>query len=90
METQTEKQNSTIEAYFQAFVNFKQNDWVQLFPITEFAYNNAKNANTGHTPFEFNCGYYPCVSYEENLDPHSKSKTAEKLSSELQNLMAIY
>ena len=24
---QTEKQNSTIEAYLQAFVNFEQNDW---------------------------------------------------------------
>ena len=25
---QTEKQNSTMETYFQAFINFKYNDWV--------------------------------------------------------------
>ena len=78
-----------MEAYLRAFVNFKQNDWAQLLPMAEFAYNNAKNASTGHTLFELNCGYYPCVSYEEDLDPRSKSKTAEELSSELQNLMAV-
>ena len=57
--------------------------------MAEFAYNNAKNASTGHTPFELNCGYHPRVSYEEDLDPRSKSKTAEELSSELRNLMAV-
>ena len=86
---QTEKQNSTMEAYFQAFVNFEQNDWIRLLSMAEFAYNNAKNASTGHIPFELNCGYHLCVSYEENLDPCSKSKTAEELSSKLQNLMAV-
>ena len=59
---QTERQNSTIEAYLQAFVNFKQNDWARLLPIAEFAYNNAKNASTGYILFMLNCRYYPCVS----------------------------
>ena len=57
--------------------------------MTKFAYNNAKNASTDHTLFELNCGYHPRVSYKEDLDPCSKLKTAKKLSSELQNLMAI-
>ena len=57
--------------------------------MMEFAYNNAKNASTGHTSFELNCGYHFRVSYKENLDPRLKSKTAEELSSELQNLMAV-
>ena len=86
---QTERQNSTMEAYLQAFVNFEQNDWAWLLPMAEFAYNNAKNASIGHTSFELNCGYHPRVSYEEDLDPRSKSKTAEELSSELRNLMAV-
>ena len=85
---QTENQNSTIKAYLWAFVNFEQNDWARLLPMAEFAYNNAKNASTGFTPFELNCGYHPRVSYKEDLDPRSKSKTAEKLSSDLRNLMA--
>ena len=87
----TEKQNSTIEAYLQAFVNFKQNNWVQLFPIAEFAYNNAKNVSTNYMLFELNCGYHLCVSYkeEEILDPRSKSKTAGELSSKLQELIIV-
>ena len=86
---QTERQNSTMEPYLRAFVNFEQNDWARLLLMAEFAYNNAKNASTGHTLFELNCGYHPCVSYEEDLDPRSKLKTAEELSSELRNLMAV-
>ena len=57
--------------------------------MAEFAYNNAKNASTGFTPFELNCGYYPWVSYKKDLDPRPQSKTAEEISSELRNLMAV-
>ena len=57
--------------------------------MAEFAYNNAKNASTGFTLFELNCRYHPRVSYEEDLDPRSKSRTAEELSSELQELMTV-
>ena len=86
---QTERQNSTMEAYLRAFVNFEQNDWARLLPMAEFAYNNAKNASTGHTPFELNCGYHPRVSFEEDTDPRSRSKTAKKLSSKLRELMTV-
>ena len=57
--------------------------------MAKFAYNNAKNASTGYTPFELNCGYHPYVFFEENLDPRSKSKIVEELSSELQELMTV-
>ena len=86
---QTERQNNTMEVYLQAFVNFEQNDWARLLPIAKFAYNNAKNASTSYTPFEFNCGYHPRVFYKEDLDPRSKSRTAEELSSELRELMTV-
>ena len=86
---QIERQNSTIEAYLRAFVNFKQNDWARLLPMAKFAYNNAKNASTGFTPFELNCRYHLWVFYKGDLDPRSKSRTAEKLSSELRELMTV-
>ena len=57
--------------------------------MAEFAYNNAKNASTNHTLFKLNCKYYPWVFYKKDLDLYSKSKTAKKLSSKLQNLTAI-
>ena len=87
---QTERQNSTIEAYLRAFVNFKQNDWARFLLMVEFAYNNAKNASTGHTPFELNCGYHPRVSYKEDVDSRSQSKSIDELSAELRELMIVY
>ena len=74
---QTEKQNNTMEAYLRAFVHFEQNDWARLLTMAKFAYNNAKNASTGYTSFELNCRYPPRVSYEEDLDLRSKSRTVE-------------
>ena len=56
--------------------------------MVEFAYNNAKHTSTGYTPFKLNCGYHSRVSYEENVDPHSRSKAADKLTEELKNLIA--
>ena len=79
-DSQTERHNSTMKAYFWAFVNFKQNDWAQLLPMAEFAYNNAKNASIGYTPFELNCRYHPRVFYKKDLNPRLQSKTAEELS----------
>ena len=84
------RQNNTMKAYFQAFVNFEQNDWVWLLFMAEFAYNNIKNANIGYMPFELNCGYHPYVSYEKNLNPLLKLKIAEELSSKLWELMIVY
>ena len=86
---QTKRQNSTMEAYLWAFVNFKQNDWAKLLLMTEFAYNNAKNASFGYTPFELNCGYRPWMSYKEDVNPRSKFKSADELSAELRKLMIV-
>ena len=86
---QTERQNSTMEAYLRVFVNFKQNDWVRLIPMVEFTYNNTKNASTDHTPFELSCGYHPWISYEEEIDPRFQSKLADELSVELRKLMIV-
>lgn len=56
---QIERQNSTIEAYLQIFVNYKQDNAIELLPIAKFAYDNTKNASTGCISFELNCGFYP-------------------------------
>ena len=57
--------------------------------MAKFAYNNAKNANTMHTSFELNSGYHSRMLYEDNIDPRSKSKSADKLQAELRELMIV-
>ena len=57
--------------------------------MAEFAYNNVKIISTGHTPFELNYGYHFRISYEEEVNPFSKSKSADKQPAELRELMII-
>ena len=71
------------------FVNWEQNDWAHFLPIAEFVYNNAKNANTGHIPFKLNCGFHPRVFFKDNIDPYSRSRSANKLAKELKDLINI-
>ena len=86
---QIKRQNSTNKAYLLAFVNFEQSDWARLLPMAEFAYNNAKNATIGHTPFELNCGYHVWMLYEEEIDSRFKSKSANKVSAQQRELMFV-
>ena len=57
--------------------------------MAEFAYNNAKNASTSYTPFELNCGYHFRMSYEEDVDSCSQSKSADELSAEFRELIIV-
>ena len=79
-----------MEAYLWAFVNWEQNNWARFLLTAEFAYNNSMITSTSHTPFEFNCGYHPWILYEEEVDLHSQSKSADEIFENLRELMVIY
>jgi len=49
---QTERTNKTMEQYLRIFVNKEQNNWAQLLPTAQLAYNNVKSDTTGVTPFK--------------------------------------
>ncbi len=57
--------------------------------MAEFFYNNAKNANTGHTLIEFNYEFYPQVLFEKDINPYTKYCFANKLVKELKELIEI-
>ena len=57
--------------------------------MAEFVYNNAKNISTGHTFLKLNCSYHPKVSFEEDIDRCSKSRSADELIEELRELIEI-
>jgi len=48
---QTECQNQTMEQYLRDFCNYQQDNWVELLPLAEFAYNNSVYGSTRMTPF---------------------------------------
>ena len=59
---QTEHANQTLEQYLRVYCNYQQNNWSELLPLAEFAYNNALNTMTGLTPFYANKGYHPSIT----------------------------
>ncbi len=62
---------------------------VKLLLMAKFAYNNVKYASIDHTPFKLNCGFYPQVSFEEDVNPRFRSYLANKLADKLRELMEI-
>ncbi|SLM35309.1 reverse transcriptase domain protein [Lasallia pustulata] len=54
---QTERLNQTLEQYLRNYMNYQQDNWVELLPVAQLAYNTAKNATIGCTPFYANYGF---------------------------------
>ena len=65
---QTECTNQTLEQYLRVYCNYQQDNWSDLLPLAEFAYNNAPSATTGISPFFANKGYHPNISIHPERD----------------------
>jgi hypothetical protein len=61
---QTESQNQTMEQYLGAFCHYEQDNWVELLPLTESAYNNTIHSSTRMTPFWANSHYHPVMQFK--------------------------
>jgi len=59
MDGQTEQVNQVLEQYLRCFINYHQNNWVDLLPVVEFAYNYTFEESIHQTPFFANYGYHP-------------------------------
>ena len=66
---QTERLNQTIEAYLRALVGHKQDNWVGLLPMAEFADNNSITMGNRMSPFYANYGFHPVSSDPVALGP---------------------
>lgn len=48
---QTERANRTLEDALRSYVNAQQDDWDELLPLLEMAYNSSIQASTGFSPY---------------------------------------
>jgi len=55
---QVEQTNQTLEQYLHVYCNYQQDNWSELLPLAEFAYNNTPSTTTGVSPFFANKGYH--------------------------------
>src|SRR5882724_5550352 len=58
-DSQTEQVNQILEQYLWVYINYQQDDWVNLLPLAEFAYNHTSHSVTMVTPFFANKGFHP-------------------------------
>jgi len=79
--------NQTLKQYFYVYCNYQQDNWSELLPLAEFAYNNALSTTTSVSSFFANKGYHP------NITVHPKyniaSSQAHDFAIDLDELQSI-
>jgi hypothetical protein len=73
---QTERVNQVLEQYLGIFCDYQQNNWYQLLPLAEFAYNNAQHSATQVSPFFANYRYNPPCTVKVVLSGESSTNPA--------------
>jgi hypothetical protein len=56
---QIERINQVLEQYLRCTINYHQDNWTELLPLAEFAYNNTIQGSTQQIPFFANYEYHP-------------------------------
>jgi hypothetical protein len=82
---QTERLNQTMEQYLRCYINYKQDNWVELLPLAQFAYNTSETDTTKVTPAYANFGFTP-VAYQTPLAQETNADEAIKKVNELKDL----
>ena len=59
-----ERINQILEEYLRHYCSWKQDDWDELLPLAEYAYNLAISETTKMSPFYANYGFEPKQSFE--------------------------
>jgi hypothetical protein len=81
---QTECMNQSLKGYLRLYCNYQQDNWSDLLPIAEFAYNNSTHSATQVSPFFANYGYHPHATLSLNVtvrdsNAHNFSQSLSKL-----------
>ena len=82
---QTERTNQTLEQYLRCYINYRQNDWVQLLPIAQLAFNSATTEITNVSPFFANYGFEP----ETLKEPRSFAQLAQKATVQVEQIQLL-
>jgi hypothetical protein len=83
---QTERMNQTLEAYLHIFCSYEQDDWFNLLPLAEFAYNNATQQSTKMSPFYANYGLHPRFISQIQVPSEHAAPAAADFAMHLHNI----
>ena len=62
-----------MEQYLRHYINFRQDNWVELLPMAQLAYNNNVSETTEVSSFFANFGIDPNLFMEPREGPKAKS-----------------
>jgi RNase H-like domain found in reverse transcriptase/Reverse transcriptase (RNA-dependent DNA polymerase)/Integrase zinc binding domain/Chromo (CHRromatin Organisation MOdifier) domain len=83
---QTERVNQELEQFIRLFVNECQDDWDDLLPMGEFAYNNHIHSSTQQTPFMMDMGRHPQMGFEPHEAP-SRLQTVNEFAERMKDTL---
>jgi hypothetical protein len=82
---QMKQTNQILEQYLHIYCNYQQDNWSELLPLMEFAFNNTPSATTGVSLFLTNKGYHPNITIHPECD--LASQHAHQFAVDLDNLI---
>jgi len=82
---QVENNNKWMETYLRIFCSHRQDDWADLLPMAEFAYNNHYHPLIGTTLFFANFGYHPTLM---NVPTAAQSDPPDECIQQIQETQA--
>jgi len=84
---QSERANQDVERELRTYCNYMQNDWAKWIPMMEFSDNSNTSSATSMTPFYFNKGFHPRMSFDPNTTDYET--TRERLEARKADDIAI-
>jgi hypothetical protein len=85
MQGQVENNNKWMETYIRMFFSHQQDNWANLLPMVEFAYNNHHHPSIDTMPFFANFRYHPTLM---NILTATQSSTPDKWIQWIHNVQA--
>ena len=73
----TERVNRSIEHFLRVVGSYQQDDWADLLPIAEFAFNISHHSSIGMSPFYATYGFHPRQSLDAFAIPPTVPDAAE-------------
>jgi len=73
----TERTNQVLGGYLRTSANYDQNDWYQLLPLAEHAYNNSATNAQNMTPFFANYGFHPQTEWMKEREAQNPGATMD-------------
>ena len=82
---QVENNNKWMETYLRMFCSHHQDNWADLLPMAEFAYNNHHHPSIDTMPFSANFGYHPTLT---NIPMAAQSNTPDEQIKQIHKVQA--